>query len=179
MRPPHIARRPKRLTAVAVAMALAGSAAIGSGGAGAANGPRSLCSAGETAIFSCATVSKKQLAVCARLPHEVQYRFGVPGQVELAYPPSARHGPLELRYAEYHRHLVNRYTLSFDSGDFAYSIFDFDEGNLNEAGVIVRRKTDDKEFVTRCLGKAHGNLTVLKQYVACDKDSALNLGSCP
>jgi hypothetical protein len=167
---------------VGIAMALASGVPLASGSGEtlpATASTRNLCEASETTIFSCTTTNKKQLAVCGRLPDEVQYRFGTAARLELRYPPSAREGRSELRYAEYHRHLVNRYTLSFDRGEFTYSVFDFDENGENMAGVTVTRKSDGQEFVTRCKGKPRGSLVPLKEHVACDRDSALNLGSCP
>ncbi len=139
----------------------------------------SLCGADQRPVFSCSTSNRKRLAICATPPHEVQYRFGLPGKVEFVYPPSARDGPRLLRYAEYHRPLTNRYTLSFTNDGVEYSVFDFDEDGRSTAGVTVQRGAQGQGLTISCRGRPKGSLVPLKDLVACDRDSALNLGSCP
>ena len=61
----------------------------------------SLCQPTEQAIFQC-VLKTKQVAVCAAdRPNQnvVQYRFGRPGKIELAYPVDPKNGPGSLKWA--------------------------------------------------------------------------------
>ena len=83
----HIAAMP-RLSCVAALLALASTVMP------AAAGAQSLCARGEVDYFSCPVTGGKILSICSNLAevdtsepgHWVQYRFGRPSKVELAYP---------------------------------------------------------------------------------------------
>jgi hypothetical protein len=87
----HIAAMP-RLSCLATLLALA--LAVMPSAAGA----QSLCARGEVDYFSCPVKGGKILSICSNLAevdtsepgHWVQYRFGRPSRVELAYPREKR-----------------------------------------------------------------------------------------
>jgi hypothetical protein len=173
--PPQTAR--VRARAAAMFLSLGAASALGSGPSTLTS---PLCQTGEQTVFSCTTKNRKQLAICAKPPHEVQYRFGLRDKVEFVYPPSARDGPRLMRYAYYWRPLTNRYTLSFDNDGYVYSIFDFQEENqVRSAGVSVSKGPDAPEVSLPCRGQPNGSLAPLEGLVACDRDSALNRLTCP
>jgi hypothetical protein len=61
-----------------------------------------LCRPQETPLFQC-TLGKKQVAVCASGQQDhfaVQYRFGRPGNIELAYPSDPATGPGTMKWAQ-------------------------------------------------------------------------------
>jgi len=140
--------------------------------------PASLCAADETAYFDCTMASGKRLAVCGALPERLQYRFGRPGAVELAYPAAAGEGPKTLLIARYHRYRTERLALRFEREGVSYTVFDDREDGRTRGGVEV--KTADarvRELV--CPGAVTSRLSELVGVVACDRESALAGGSCP
>ena len=140
--------------------------------------PATLCNADETAYFSCAMAGGKQLAVCGALPERLQYRFGRPNAVELAYPADANDGPHDLQIARYHRYRTERLTLRFEREGVSYAVFDEQEDGRRRGGVRVRTP-DGRERDLVCAGPAASRLGELVGIVSCDRESALNGGRCP
>jgi hypothetical protein len=156
----------------AVALALATAVPL------AAAAPASLCAAEETAYFECAMASGKELAVCGALPDRLQYRFGRPGAVELAYPGAPEEGTKALLIARYHRYRTDRLALRFEREGVGYTVFDDQEDDRRRGGVEVRT-ADARIHELVCIGTVTSRLRELVGVVACDRESALAGGSCP
>lgn len=104
------------------ALALPGASA---GMAEAAQSPTprgSLCARGEEVIFSCG-VGRKMVSVCggrATAPH-AQYRYGAPGNIELAFP-----GPADQSRLVYEREAYSgggALQISFTRGGYDYAVY--------------------------------------------------------
>ncbi|BBL72558.1 hypothetical protein MoryE10_31640 [Methylogaea oryzae] len=145
-------------------------------------GAGSLCESGEQILFSCG-VGKggKQVSLCGSRRLEknlgyLQYRFGRPGKIELAFP-AAREGSLEqFRYAHYFRFQVDRTAVSFANGGFRYSLFSSYDGEekpaVQEEGVTVAQQGEpDKESSLVCRKPVVSRLSQLEAVLPCDKDS--------
>ena len=144
----------------------------------AAAAPASLCAGEETAYFECATANAKMLAVCGALPDRLQYRFGRPGAIELAYPAAPEQGPKTLLIARYHRYQTDRLALRFERDGVGYTVFDDQEEGKVRRGVEVKT-ADARVHELVCAGPAASRLSELVGVVACDRESALNGGRCP
>jgi len=112
------------------------------------------------------------------LPERLQYRFGRPNAVELAYPADANDGPHDLQIARYHRYRTERLTLRFEREGVSYAVFDEQEDGRRRGGVRVRTP-DGRERDLVCAGPAASRLGELVGIVSCDRESALNGGRCP
>ena len=145
---------------------------------GVAAAPTSLCAGSETAYFECTMSSGKLLAVCGALPERLQYRFGRPGAVELAYPVAADDGPKSLLIARYHRYQTDRLALRFEREAVSYTVFDDQEAGRRRGGVEVKT-ADARVHELVCTGPVASRLSDLVGVVACDRESALAGGSCP
>lgn len=137
-----------------------------------------LCQTGETVYFSCRVRAGKQVALCGRLPAALQYRFGRPGQVELAYPASAASGPQAMAYAGYARYQTERQTVRFNTDGAEYTVFDFQEGRRRHAGVSVLPTGARAETERTCTGPVTSRLQLLQPVLPCDAESALQGGAC-
>lgn len=147
----------------------------------------SLCETGEQALFSCSTGKAGKLVSLCASPHldksagYLQYRFGKPGKIELAFPAD-RAGSLEkFRYAHYFRFQVDRTTVSFSNDGFDYSLFTHYDGEEKPAvqakGVWVTNKAQpDKEIEILCKGQAVSRLEQLENVLPCDTQS--EIASC-
>ncbi|HEX3364589.1 hypothetical protein [Phenylobacterium sp.] len=83
----------------------------------------SLCHPPEVALFQCA-VGAKQLAICAAdAPGTAQYRYGVPGKVELAYPAAPQAGPSPLKWATTGYSGGGETQVSFENAGVTYIIY--------------------------------------------------------
>jgi hypothetical protein len=143
------------MNAVAKALALAAVAApmlaapgVGAEPAQAMWAPHgSLCARGEEVIFSCG-VGRKMVSVCggrATAPH-AQYRFGVPGDIELAFPGPGQSG---LSYAREMYSGGGALQIRFSNGGYDYAVYSrtvrtgFGRDGRNNPrfsdGVMVRR----------------------------------------
>jgi hypothetical protein len=128
--------------------------------------PNSLCARDERVIFSCAVKRPaKIVSICASkdLTSErgyLQYRFGVPGKVELEYP-SDRHGTQQkFQYSHYFRARFDMTSINFTIDGYEYSVFDDYNGEekptQSQQGVSVTAPGKPKEvsFVCRTKPKA-------------------------
>lgn len=90
--------------------------------AGAASPRASLCAASETPLFQC-PVGGKQVAVCAArgAAPRVQYRYGAPGKVELAYPAAGQAG--SLRWAQTGYSGGGEMQIQFENGGVRYVVY--------------------------------------------------------
>ncbi len=116
------------MNAVVKATALAAIAAplLVAPGAG-AEAPRdwmphgSLCAVGEEVIFSCG-VGRKMVSVCGdrRPSPHAQYRFGLPGDIELAFPGPGQSG---LSYAREVYSGGGALQIRFSNGGYDYVVY--------------------------------------------------------
>lgn len=162
----------QRVVVLSIASLLAGSCA----------GPASslaagLCRAGETTYFSCPTARHKTISLCGSLP-AVQYRYGKPDKVELAFPDDASQGAQQLGYAHYMRYQTERSEVGFSRGGVDYAVFDYTEEGHRSAGVRVTT-ADGIDHEVACDGPVEGRLDALGKSLRCDADNALNGGNCP
>ncbi|HYD12970.1 MAG TPA: hypothetical protein VEC11_08995 [Allosphingosinicella sp.] len=83
--------------------------------------PGSLCATNEVVIFHCA-VGRKMLSVCGGrrpMPH-AQYRFGTPGDIELAFPGPDQSG---LSWAREAYSGGGALQIGFSNGGYDYAVY--------------------------------------------------------
>ena len=134
------------------------------------------CAAHETVYFQCATASKKVINLCGVEKQTLQYRFGPPGKIELAYPANAASGWAQLQYAHYQRYQTSQTEVSFSNNAAQYTVFKRTEFSRVTAGVQVST-TAAGDKLLQCRGKVITKLEALEA-LPCDPDNALNLGAC-
>jgi hypothetical protein len=121
-----------------------------------------LCPAPERALFSCA-IGAKEVAVCAsgdlaQTTGTIQYRFGRPSRVELAYPPAGGDW----------RAVTRSGTLAFSGGGGAFLAFErppyryvvytaIGQGWGSKAGVVVE-KSGKRIANLKCATEARSEL---------------------
>jgi len=145
----------------------------------------SLCRADEQIFFACSVArSKKNISLCGSksLDHRrgyLQYRYGIPGDIELQFPQVRANTQLVFRYAGYSRAQVHRTEISFDNQGYRYTIFDYYEGDAKPvivtAGVRVAKygaRTPETELL--CLDNPVRKLGRLETVIPRDPDNALN-----
>jgi hypothetical protein len=131
----------------------------------------SLCEKSEKVIFSCSIKkSGKIVSLCSSVNASkdqgyVQYRFGLPGKVELEFPKTLSGTQAQFKYSHYFRAQVDETEISFTSEGYQYAIFDDYYGDENPAihqqGVRVNAPDGGKETTLSCGGRAkadYGNL---------------------
>ncbi len=121
-----------------------------------------LCNPGERVVFSCSLKRPAKLvALCASksLTKEngyLQYRFGVPGKIELEYPNPLEGSTKSFRYHHYFRAQVDLTEISFTNNGVEYTIFDNYNGEekpaVSEEGVTISDK--GKDTTLTCKGRA-------------------------
>ena len=126
----------------------------------------SLCLTDERIIFSCAVKrTAKIISLCASkdLDKErgyLQYRFGLPGRVELEFPKSRTGTQQQFRYSHYFRAQVDLTEIIFTIDGYEYSVFDDYNGeekppvSLQGVSVTVPGKPKEVSFVCRTKPKA-------------------------
>lgn len=137
---------------------------------------QSLCAKDETTYFSCPASHGRSINLCGKSPQTLQYRFGKPGRVELAFPARPEEGADAFRYAHYSRFQVDRFELRFDNAGTEYVLFDYVESNRREAGVGVTQ--GGKEISVSCRRPVRSRLGELEGKLKCDTESALTGGAC-
>lgn len=137
---------------------------------------QSLCAKDETTYFSCPAGNGRSINLCGRPAQTLQYRFGKPGRVELAFPARPEDGADAFRYAHYSRFQVDRFELRFDNAGTEYVLFDYMESNHREAGVGVTH--GGKETSVSCRRPVRSRLGELEGKLKCDTESALTGGAC-
>lgn len=124
----------------------------------------SLCAKGERIIFSCLsrrTGSKlaKFVSLCAAkdLTKEqgyLQYRYGLPGKVELEYPDSRTGTQPLFKYHHYMRYRVDLTEINFEVNDYQYQLFyDYngeEKREVENKGVLVTAPGQDKQTTFLC-----------------------------
>ena len=127
--------------------------------------PGSLCENTEKVVFSCTiTKAAKIVSLCSskELTKDrgyLQYRFGLPGKIELEFPKEREQTQAAFKYAHYFRAQFDQTEISFTQGGYEYAIFDDYNGEQKPAqrdqGVRVTPPNNGKEVMLRCRGKAH------------------------
>ncbi|MDE2280271.1 MAG: hypothetical protein KGK04_11900 [Xanthomonadaceae bacterium] len=136
------------------------------------------CLAGETTYFSCKTSQGNVMSLCGNVPSALQYRYGRPPHVELAYPLHPANGTKKLLFAHYSRYQVSRSEVTFGHAGNDYAVFDYLAHGQRHAGLHLTLP-DGSEHEVHCTGPISGRLNALRGSLHCDPDSALNGGSCP
>jgi hypothetical protein len=123
----------------------------------------SLCAKDERVIFSCAVKrTSKIVSLCASkdLTSDrgyLQYRFGLPGKVELEFPKDRNGTQQKFQYMHYFRAQVDETEISFQINGYEYQIFDTYNGEerprISTQGVSVTAPGKPKEVSFACSTK--------------------------
>ena len=127
--------------------------------------PGSLCGNEEKIVFSCTTAGKtaKVVSLCSskELTKDsgyLQYRFGLPGKIELEFPEGREQTQKAFSYSHYFRAQFDQTEISFSSRGYEYAIFDDYNGEQKPArsdqGVRITPPNNGKEVTLNCRGKA-------------------------
>jgi len=122
--------------------------------------PSTLCAKDERVIFSCPVKRPaKIVSVCASkdLTSDrgyLQYRFGLPGKIELEYPKDRQGTQQKFRYSHYFRAQFDMTEIGFSIDGYEYSVFDDYNGEEKPAvtsrGVSVTAPGKPKEVSFVC-----------------------------
>jgi len=134
--------------------------------------PGTLCDKGERIIFSCPIRKPARIvSLCAAkdLTNErgyIQYRFGLPGNVELEYPKERTGTQEKFRYTHYFRAQFDLTEISFTNDGYEYQITDDYNGEEKPAqsiqGVSVTAPGKPKEVSLSCRTKPKADYTDLQ-----------------
>jgi hypothetical protein len=131
--------------------------------------PNTLCAKDERVIFSCPVKRPaKIVSLCASkdLTNDhgyLQYRFGLPGKIELEYPKDRQGTQSKFQYTHYFRAQFDMTSIGFTIDGYEYSVFDDYNGEekpkIISQGVSVTAPGKPKEvsFVCRTKPKADYN----------------------
>lgn len=111
---------------------------------------QSLCAASEKSLFSC-EIGKKILSVCASKDlaenkGTLQYRFGTPEKLDLAYPEKADHPKKHFTGNRLYSRVENSLILEFKRGTTRYTVFTHELRGKKSAGVTVNINGKDTEL---------------------------------
>lgn len=134
--------------------------------------PNSLCARDERIIFSCPVKKPaKIVSLCAskNLTADqgyLQYRFGLPGKVELEFPKERTGTQQKFQYTHYFRAQVDLTEISFSNNGYEYQITDDYNGEEKPAqsiqGVMVTAPGKPKEVSLACRTKPKADYTDLQ-----------------
>ena len=132
----------------------------------------SLCGKGEKTIFTCPVKpSTKIVSLCSsakltKTEGYLQYRFGLPGKVELEYPKDRTGSHDAFAYSHYFRAKVDLTEISFSLDGYSYTVFDNynaeERPTISAQGVTVTSSDNQKEVTYSCRTRAKvdfGNLS--------------------
>ena len=143
--------------------------------------PNSLCTKDERIIFSCLTKRSgvsgsrgpsKIVSLCASRDLEkergyLQYRYGLPGKVELEFPSSRTGAQQMFQYTHYLRYQVDLTEINFEIDGYRYQIFDDYNGEekprISTEGVNVTAPGKPKEVSFVCRTKAKADYSMLDE----------------
>lgn len=124
----------------------------------------SLCTKGEKVVFSCPLKSStKIVSLCSsakltKTAGYLQYRFGLPGKVELEYPKDRSRPEQAFHYSHYFRAQVDLTEISFSIDGYTYTVFDSFNGEekpaISDEGLTVTRPNSEKDVTYNCRGRA-------------------------
>jgi len=93
----------------------------------------------------------------------LQYRFGLPGKIELEFPRQREGSSQSFRYHHYFRAQVDLTEISFTNEGIEYTVFDNYNGEekpaISEEGVTVTAK--GKDTTLNCNGRAKADFANL------------------
>ena len=123
----------------------------------------SLCESTEKIVFSCAVgKATKIVSLCSskELTKDqgyLQYRFGLPGKIELEFPKQREQTQSAFKYSHYFRAQFDQTEISFTTNDYEYAIFDDYNGEQkavqHDQGIKIRPPIGS-EITLTCRGKA-------------------------
>ncbi|HKP38458.1 MAG TPA: hypothetical protein VJT71_16485 [Pyrinomonadaceae bacterium] len=117
--------------------------------------PNTLCAKNERVIFSCRLRQPaKVVSVCAakNLTREtgyLQYRFGLPGKIELEFPKERQGSQGKFQYTHYFRAQVDLTEINFSVNGVNYSVFDDYNGEEKPAVSLEGVSVDQSGKITR------------------------------
>jgi hypothetical protein len=124
--------------------------------------PGSLCERSEKIVFSC-RISKpaKIVSLCSskELTKDrgyLQYRFGLPGKIELEFPNEREQTQRAFKYTHYFRAQFDLTEISFTSNGYDYTIFDDYNGEQKPVRTEqgIRITSPKNETILNCRGRA-------------------------
>lgn len=131
-----------------------------------------LCAKDERIIFSCPVKKPaKIVSVCASkdLTSDrgyLQYRFGLPGKIELEFPKDRKGTQEKFQYSHYFRAQFDLTAINFNVDGYEYSVFDDYNGEEKPAvslqGVSVTAPGKPKEVSLVCRTKPKADYTDLQ-----------------
>jgi len=135
--------------------------------------PNTLCARNERVIFSCPLRRPaKIVSVCAakNLTREtgyLQYRFGLPGKIELEFPKERQGSQAKFEYTHYFRAQFDLTEINFTVDGVNYSVFDDYNGEEKPAvsleGVSINKPgTAEKETRYVCRTRPKSDFTDLQ-----------------
>ena len=132
---------------------------------------RSLCASNEKIIFNCRIKQSSRIVSLCSSPEltkdkgYLQYRFGVPGKIELEFPKEREKSQQAFKYSHYFRAQVDLTEISFTSDGYQYSIFDDYNGeerpSRSAQGVKVTPLNNSKEVTLSCRDRAKADYSNL------------------
>jgi hypothetical protein len=131
-----------------------------------------LCAKDERVLFSCPVKRPaKIVSLCASkdLTSDrgyLQYRFGLPGKIELEFPKDRQGTQQKFQYMHYFRAQVDETEISFQINGYEYQIFDTYNGEerprISTEGVNVTAPGRPKEVSFACRTKAKADYSDLQ-----------------
>ncbi|HEY6805964.1 MAG TPA: hypothetical protein VI306_20455 [Pyrinomonadaceae bacterium] len=138
----------------------------------------SLCTKNEKVVFSCALKSSTKIVSLCSSPQltktegYLQYRFGVPGQVELEYPKDRARTEQSFHYNHYFRAQVDLTEISFTNNSYTYTVFNNFNGEekpaISEDGLTVTRPNSEKDITYQCRGRAKMDFSAISDVLVND-----------
>src|SRR5216684_6796426 len=142
--------------------------------------PNTLCDKDERIIFSCLVKRPAKIAsVCASkdLTSErgyLQYRFGLPGKIELEFPKDRKGTQEKFQYTHYFRPQFDMTSINFTIDGYEYSVFDDYNGEekpkTSSQGVSVTAPGKPKEVSFVCRTKPKTDYTDLQAVLPAGQD---------
>jgi hypothetical protein len=133
--------------------------------------PTSLCTKDEKVVFSCPLRrSTKTVSLCSsqKLTKDagyLQYRFGLPGKIELEFPDNRADSLKAFKYSHYFRAKVDSTEISFSRNGYTYSVFDDYNGEekptVSQQGLTVTAENSKKEGKYLCQIKPTADYSTL------------------
>lgn len=141
--------------------------------------PNTLCAKDERVIFSCPVKRPaKIISVCASkdLTSDrgyLQYRFGLPGKIELEYPKDRAGTQQKFHYTHYFRAQFDLTSINFTIDGYEYSVFDDYNGEekpaVSSQGVSVTAPGKPKEVSFACRTKPKADYADLQAVLPSDQ----------
>src|SRR4026207_885477 len=121
--------------------------------------PGTLCEKDEKIVSSCPVAkTAKIVSLCSspELTKEkgyLQYRFGLPGKIELEFPKQREAAAKSFKYSHYFRAQVDLTAIKFTSDGYEYSVFDDYNGEERPVhhvqGITITPNTG-KDITLKC-----------------------------